>query len=379
MIKRSLQRFQILLAVLVLLLASGFSADFQTGGEDVDDATLRITQVDTSDFPRVTVYVTAVDGNGEPVGIDPARIQLMENGTAIPADQVEGIGAVESLTVLLAIDVSGSMWADGKLDAAKAAALKFVDQMRPEDQVGLVTFSHEVNYVQSLTTDRELVAAAINALEAEGDTAMYDALDLAVETLEPVSGRKAVIALTDGLDNRSVFTPEEVLEKIGPSGLSISTVGLGNPEHGPGAISALDEDTLISIAENAGGVYGSAADEESLTMLYERYAVALQSEYVLTYTSPSELLDGVNRSLTVALASAAQPGVVVTADEQFVYNPGGLLPEVSEPAPWSMFLTLVGGLVVILLLPGLVGMVFKRGDGRKPRPARKSGAIKLKD
>lgn len=377
---RTQLRFHLLLAVLLLLISAAFSAELQTTGEGEDETALRITQVDTSDFPRVTVYVTAIDANGEPVGVDPARIELMENGVAIPADQIEGVGEVESLSVLLAMDVSGSMWADGKLDAAKAAALEFVDQMRPEDQVGLVTFSEAVTYVQPLTTDREAITAAINALQAEGDTAMYDALDMAVKILEPLSGRKAVIALTDGLDNRSSLTPEEVLAEIGPSGLSISTVGLGNPEHGPGAISALDQDTLVAIAENAGGVYGTAADEASLTSLYQRYATALQSEYVLTYTSPSDLRDGVNRALTVSLAAPAQSGTAaITADEEFVYNPGGLLPEVSEPAPWSMFLTVVGALVAVLFLPALVGWVFGRGGGDKPRPAHKSGMIKLKD
>ena len=69
----------------------------------------------------------------------------------------------------------------------------------------------------------------------------------------------------------------------------------------------------------------------------------------------------------------------ITAEQEFVYNPGGLLPEVSEPAPWSMFLTVVGALVAVLLLPSLAGWVFGRGGGRKPRPAHKSGVIKLKD
>ncbi len=166
---------------------------------------------------------------------------------------------------------------------------------------------------------------------------------------------------------------------IGPSGLSISTVGLGNPEHGSGSISALDEDALIYLSENAGGVYGTANDEESLTRLYESYAVALKSEYVLTYLSPSDLRDGVNRALTVSL-SAPGNSAVPAGGEQVVYNPGGLLPEVSEPAPWPMFGAVLGILAIALLLPGLFGLVFKRGGSKKARPAaRKQSMIKLKD
>ena len=375
---RSMRSLYLLLVLLVLFVFSGFTGSLQTT-DDPEEAFIRITQVDTSNFPEVTVYVTVVDINGEPVGVDPARIQLVENGAQIPAEQTEGKGEVQSLTAMLAIDVSGSMWGEGKLDAAKTAALKFVDQLRPADQVGLVTFSENVDYVLPLTTDREAIATAINGLEAEGDTAMYDALALTVQILEPLPGRKAVLALTDGLDNQSAITPEAVIEMIGPSGLSISTVGLGNPEHGPGSISALDEDALMYLSENAGGVYGTASDEDSLTKLYESYAVALKSEYVLTYISPSDLRDGVNRALTVSLAAPGSNTAAIDG-EQVVYNPGGLLPEVSEPAPWPMFGGLLAILLVALLLPGLIGLVFKGSKGKKPRPsARKQSMIKLKD
>ena len=202
-----------LLIVLVLITTAGFSGSFQADDEG-GDATVSITQVDTSEFPKVTVYVTVVDQNGDPVGVDPASIRLMENGEEIPTAQIEGVGEVENLSALLVMDVSGSMWAEGKLDAAKSAALKFVETMRPNDQVGLVSFSENITLVQPLTIDRDAITQAINGLEAEGDTAMYDAVAMAARILETVQGRKAVIALTDGLDNRSLSTPDEVLSEI---------------------------------------------------------------------------------------------------------------------------------------------------------------------
>ena len=112
----------LLLFVLIVLISSGFTGSLQEIDE-TEDAFIRITQVDTSNFPEVTVYVTVVDINGEPVGVDPARIQLVENGDQIPAQQIEGTGEVQSFSAMLAIDVSGSMWADGKLDAAKPGSL----------------------------------------------------------------------------------------------------------------------------------------------------------------------------------------------------------------------------------------------------------------
>jgi VWFA-related protein len=309
-----------------------------------DEPQVHITQVDTSQFPTITVYVSVTDANGEPVGIDPGQITLSENGAPITIQSVGGEGEIGPLTTLLVMDVSGSMNEAGKLDAAKAAARTYVEQMRPGDQAGLLVFNTEINYVQSITTDREVLTTAIESLKASQDTAMYDALAQAVKILEDIGGRKAVIALTDGLDNRSLETPDGVIEQIGPSGLSISTVGLGDPAQLGVTNAALDEAALKQLAERAGGAFGYANDPDSLRALYEKYGRALQSEYILTYTSPSTLRDGVNRSLGVSLSEAAQP--IAVAD----YNPGGLVPEVPQ-ASWPLFAVILAGLLILLVAP----------------------------
>ena len=378
---KKISKLHRLVVVLSMLLAplflTGFSPYRQTSqGEEI----IRITQVDTSQFPQVTVYVAVVDEDGQPVGVNPSRLVIEENDVPIPLNQIQGTGEVGPLTTMLVMDVSGSMHVDGKLEAAKAAATAYVDQMRPGDQVGLLTFSTEIKYVQAVTTDRRAMVNAINALIGIGDTAMYDALIQAVDILETMDGRKAIIALTDGLDNQSAAVPEDVLQRIGPSGLSISTIGLGDPEHGPGAVTALDEEALMYLAENAGGLYGYANDEASLSNLYQNYAIGLQSEYVLTYTSPSALRDGVNRALSVSLSDPS--GTVGVNGERVVYNPGGLVPEVSEPASWPLFFSLLAGLVVLLLLPWAVNRVValsqgSGGGGR--RLGKKRSRIKLKD
>jgi VWFA-related protein len=375
------KRAFIALSILTMLFLSGFSPNTLPRQDEQGEEVIRITQVDTSEFPQVTLYVSITDAAGNPIGVSPSNIVIEENGVPIPVDQIQGAGEVGPLTTLLVMDVSGSMHADGKLEAAKAAAHSFIDQMRFDDQFGLLTFSTEIKYVQPITSDRQEIKEAIDGLIGVGDTAMYDALTQAVDIFETVDGRKAIIALTDGLDNRSVSTPEEVISRIGPAGLSISTVGLGDPTHGSGATSALDEEALVYLAENAGGLYGYANDEESLRNLYQSYAVGLKSEYVLTYTSPSQLRDGVNRALTVSLADRPS-ALFSTAEGQTVYNPGGLVPEVAEPASWSLFFSLLGGLLVLLLIPGFVNRIISvtSGSGRGGRRiGKKKPRIKLLD
>ena len=341
---------------------------------------VRITQVDTSQFPQVTVYISAIDVNGEPVGVAASQLVLDENGVEITPDFVSGVGEVGPLNTLLVIDISGSMNSLGKLAAAKDAAKAYVNQSRPNDATGLLTFNTQYEYVQPLTTDNQVMVTAIDGLRAYDDTAMYDALIRGVEILGPVSGRKAIIVLTDGMDNRSKSTPEDVITGFSTGGLSISTIGLGDPRHSEGNLRGLDEAALMELAENAGGVYGYADDAEGLKNLYERYGRALQSEYVLTYTSPSTLRDGVNRSLTVSLSN--ESSAATTEIESTTYNPGGLVPEVAQPASWVLFFTMLVGLLLLLVLPAFLGRAISllRGHQKgKVKFLEQQSRIKLKN
>ncbi len=361
------KNMRVFLVGLALLLAF---APLQTAFAQEDGAQIRITQVDNSKFPQVTVYVSVTDAAGEPLAVDPNQIQIYENGQLMQPEQVSGSGEIGPLTTLLVMDVSGSMYDAGKLTAAKAAAQAYVEQMRPGDEAGLVSFDTKVTYVQPITSDHDALKTAIDGLDARNDTAMYDALSRAVEILQGETGRRAIIVLTDGLDNRSTYTDDEVIQAIGAGGLSISTIGLGDPSQ-LGSNSGLDEAVLQSLASRAGGIYGYANDPAALLGLYEKYGRALQSEYSITYTTTSTLRDGLSRTLTVSLGGSATT--------EASYNPGGVLPEVSHAASWPVFIVLLVVLVALLFVPGLVGR-FQSASAKsgkyaagKPKPR-----IKLK-
>ena len=343
---------------------------------------IRITQVDNSRFPQVTVYVSVTDVSGAPVGVDPNAIQLSENNQVMKTVSADGAGQSKGpgqLTTLLVIDVSGSMATANKLDAAKTAAKAYVDQMRPGDQAGVVAFDTKVNVAQAITTDHQALTKAIDSLKPGSDTAMFDALINAEQLLANISGRKAIVVLTDGMDNRSKNNEDAVIQAIGPGGLTISTIGLGNPQDA-GNLRGIDETALKSLAQKAGGVYSFEPDPSQLASVYQQYGTALQSEYALTYTSPSTLRDGVNRGLTVSLNGGA-----VTAASQ--YNPGGVLPEVASQS-WPLFGGILLVLLVLLAIPILIGKGIQGfGIGRKksriklggePVGAQARGRVKMK-
>jgi len=276
------------------------------------------------------------------------------------------------------MDISGSMDKNDKLAAAKEAAKSYVNQMLPGDQAGLIAYDTQVYNVQPITTDIAALNSAIDGLKTGSDTAMYNALVEAEKALENVPGRKAVIVLTDGLDNRSQSTADDVVAGIGQSGLTISAIGFGDV--GTVGQAGLNESALKSLAEQAGGIYGFATDSEALKGLYQQQSRVLQSEHKITYVSPSTLRDGINRSLTVSLTGA-------TASAEGKYNPGGVLPEVSSRS-WTLFVVILLGLLVLLFVPMLVNLGTQslsaakrkpgssRSVGRSSQPAR--GRIKLK-
>ncbi len=374
-----------LLVCISLVFLTGFSPtnplrSTRHAAPEANKPNARITQVDTSNFPKVTVYVSVTDAAGEPVAISPSRLVLLENGQPVKLDEIGGSGEIGPLATMLVMDISGSMNAAGKLPAAQEAARSYVDQARPQDLVGLVTFNTRIEYVQPLTGNHQKLMEAIDGLKAKDDTALYDALARSMEFLEAVSGRKAVIGMTDGMDNRSKLSPQEVIQMIGPAGLSISLVGLGDSSKSTGSLSGLNEPALKALAAEAGGVYGYANDKESLRKLYELYGRALQSEYVITYTTPSKLRDGINRSLSVSISD--KENKIGSTGKPVEYNPGGLVPEVATPASWWVFFALLGGIALLLVVPAIFGKVFSHPQvkGRiKLGPARKcSSRIKLK-
>jgi VWFA-related protein len=353
-----------LITILCLVLASPAMTPAVFADDSGPEA--KITQVDVSQFPLVTVYVSVTDENGEPWGVDPDNIKIYENDVLMQPLEISGEGEIGPLTSLLVMDISGSMNEAGKLEAAKDAALAYIDLLNAGDQAGLMAFNTEVQYTQPITEDLDLVRNAIRDLEADKDTAFFDALIAAENAVKDITGRKAIVALTDGLDNMSQTNSGDVLEGISEGGLSISTVGLGEPDK-QGSNSGLNETSLQDLAAQAGGLYAYANDAESLKNIYKLYGYLLKSEYKITYQTPSELRDGIRRSLRVEVGDTAGTG-------SSEYNPGGVIPEVDTADAWRFFFILLAGLGVLLVIPVLIRSFLHRSESPKQKPSTRKAS-----
>jgi VWFA-related protein len=91
-----------------------------------------------------------------------------------------------------------------KIADIQAAAIEFIDQLRPQDKVMVVSFDQDVHVLCDPTADRQQVYRAIKTTRISTGTSIYEAVDLVMNrVLRPVQGRKAIILFTDGVDTTS--------------------------------------------------------------------------------------------------------------------------------------------------------------------------------
>ena len=256
------------------------------------------------------------NGPGRKRHIPPAlflvALFFMALGTARPETTV--IVPVQEGTVILALDVSGSMLAEdlrpNRMEAAKEAAKAFVARQGVDVKLGVVAFSGDAQSVQTPTKDHELVIAAINRLRPQRATAigrgMLASLDAIFEDAEEVApsviamkrlsgeptgptpppvpmgaDRTATIVLLSDGQNNQFPAPQQVIEDAANRGIRVYTVGVGSADgtvvriQGRSVRTRLDEATLKQIAELTGGQYYNASNEKDLRAVYENLSTTL--------------------------------------------------------------------------------------------------------
>jgi Ca-activated chloride channel homolog len=341
-------RRTLLLLALLLLVALPAQAQTPPGA--------RVAQVDTSAYPIVKLYVSVTDAAGQPrPGLAARDFAITEDGQPVTIDSFVGGGSGGANHTVLVIDRSGSMDEAGKIEGAREAAQAFVRQMRPGDQTAVIAFSSAPELEQRFTSDTELLERAIRGIRASGSTALYDSMIAGVEQLKGLSGRRALLLLTDGRDILSTGDPtpasraslDQAIKTAVDAGISVQVIGLG--ERGAGdELSGIDESVLRRIADETGGEYFYTPGADQLAELYQRLSVGMQQEYVITYRSPRPFYDGTRRDIQVRVGGA--PAASGTYVERHMIN--------VHSAP------LVG---LALLLP-ILGALFLPGLLRRRRP-----------
>jgi len=193
------------------------------------------------------------------------------------------------VSVLLVIDTSGSMDRGGNIGLAKTAASRFVDQVPPGGQVGVLRFSDTIQVVHPLDADTATAKQRIGTLQANGETALYDAVSAGAGLLAKAPGQRVMVLLSDGEDTASKGLIGQAVAAAKRHRVAIHSIGLASV----GA--KVPEAALRTLASATRGRFIPAKGAQ-LSDIFTSLGKALYSQYVVDFEvppgtpSPSELV-----------------------------------------------------------------------------------------
>ena len=278
----------VLIASGFMLLTSLFSnaQNMPSTGAEAQNTQIVVNQVDISGFPNVILFVSVLDPAGKPnLSLSPRDFSVKED--EIDQSPVKVRTQLPSIASALVLDSSGSM--KNAMADAQRAATTFIDNTKQDDDVLVIDFSDTVKVVQRFTSDKQVLRNAIRAMKARGNTALYDAIYEATQTIGEKKGRKVIIVLTDGMDDNGMNRPlsvknvEQVIAAANVINVPVFTVGLGK---------SVDEAVLRKIAQETGGRYFLSPAPADLEKMYREISAQLEGQYVLSYTTNLAEPDG---------------------------------------------------------------------------------------
>jgi Ca-activated chloride channel family protein len=242
----------------------------------------------------IELHVSVVDELDRPVsGLKKEHFRILEN----QADQPISVFKREDLPISLGLVVDNSRSIEPRKERLDAAVLAFVRKSNPEDETFVVHFDFDARVSRDFTSNIQDLETTLTGVKPFGQTAVYDAVILALDHMEYAKQeKKALLLITDGIDNSSKHTLEEAIERLKRSRVAVYPVGLLSAAEGEKA-----ELDLLKMAEASGGqAYFPENVEQARTMM-ERVARDLREQYTLGYFSTNRARDGAWRSVRMEL------------------------------------------------------------------------------
>ncbi len=259
-----------------------------------------------TDARLVLLHASVVDKNGKLLtNIPQSAFKILEDGVEQPIRLFRREDVPVSMGII--VDNSGSM--TSKRTRVAAAALEMVKQSNPEDEVFIVNFNDDSHFDQPLTNDVKKLQAALARMEARGGTAMRDALSKSINYVKKngKKDKKVLVVITDGNDNSSDITLEQVVRQAQNSEVLIYAIGLLNEEEAREARSA--KKALKSLVDASGGLDYYPKSTSDVQEITPRVAHEIRNQYILGYTSSKQALDGSFRQIKVTVTGFGRPTV----------------------------------------------------------------------
>ena len=257
------------------------------------------------DSTLVLIPVTVTDRlNRFVLGLRQQDFHLLEDG--IEQTIAHFSGEDVPLSVGLVFDMSGSM--GDKLRTSRQAVVQFLKTMNPQDEAFLVEFSDRAELAVGFSSRMEVIENKLMSARPGGLTAMLDAGELALHEMEKAKNpRKAVLIISDGGDNNSRYSANDLESLVREADVQIYAMGVFEPSIFPALTrEEVSGPRLLSeLAEQTGGRAFSAADPNDLPGVAARIGIELRNQYVLAYSPKNQNKDGKYRRVEVKVSETA--------------------------------------------------------------------------
>lgn len=279
-----------------LLLLAGFAAFSVLAQEP-------IFRADTREVP---LFVTVTDNKAHFVtNLPQSAFEVFEDGVKQPIRAFRHEDYPVSLA--LVIDNSGSM--RDKRQAVEAAALALVKDSNPQDESFVINFNEEAYLDVDFTNDLEKLRIGLERIDSRGQTAMRDAVRLAIDHLHEKAKRdkKVVLVITDGEDNASQpsLSMGKLVQLASQHNVLVYAIGLLDQEERSSANKA--RRAINELVQSTGGEVFYPKSLSEVEPIAHQVARDLRNQYFIGYSPLNAALDGTFRSIKVTVKAPGNP------------------------------------------------------------------------
>jgi len=260
----------------------------------------------------VSLFVTVADAQKRLVPeLKQEDFDVFDNDKPQPITYFDN--SIRPITVVVMLDTSGSMTLS--IELLKKAAEQFILRLLPDDKAKVGAFNDKLQISAQFTNNRDQLISAAKDLDFGNGTRLWDAVDLSIDELKGIDGRRVILVFTDGDDTDSKKASlGGVIERARADEVMIYAIGLESTFFNGQRMTKTKPDRgLRKIADETGGGYFELEKSADLEPTFTRVAQELHSQYVIGF-APTQL-DGRVHKLAVKMK---QPGLTARARKSYL-------------------------------------------------------------
>ena len=315
---------------------------------------IRLIKTNTENFPYLVSAVQVYDNNEDPI-VDLNNSNFNATLGGKQADSVTALTYKKSgmgLNIMLCVDISGSMI--GKpMESVKNAILKFIDDMRPADKLGIIGIADDAELISDFSNNKQYLKQKVNGLIPKGNYSSifygtYKGIKALVDNKE--NNGKIVMLIADGKNESpsNTYTEKDVIDLGVAEGIPVFSIGYTKTD--PAYLQSLEK-----ISDKTNGKFYNSPTDDDLSRQYQKLYNQVLNIYLVKYVIYDMKGDGNEYISSVGVKYEN----AVKGDNKKVVVPAGINAVnkksdiVSKPTEWWVY-AIIGGVIVIVAIGGFI-------------------------